>query len=83
LAMVLALIRPGKRHLVGYEWPIVEADIWTNTDGEEGYVFKKAHAVSYAHVVVVQLNLLLEAALNESDTTDSSLQGTEATDIQS
>lgn len=62
LAMVLALIRPGKRHLQGLQWSIVESDIWSSTDDEE-YTFKKAHAVSYAHVVVVQMNLLLEQAL--------------------
>lgn len=62
LAMVLALIRPGKRYLQGLEWSIVEADIWTATDNEE-YTFKKAHAVSYAHVIVVQMNLLMEQAL--------------------
>lgn len=62
LAMVLALIRPGKRYLQGYDWPQVEADIWTATDNDE-FTFKKAHAVSYAHVVVVQMNLLLEQAL--------------------
>lgn len=65
LAMVLALIRPGKRYLQGLEWSLVEADIWSSTDNED-YTFKKAHAVSYAHVVVVQMNLLLEQALAES-----------------
>lgn len=64
LAIVLALIRPGKRHLIGFDWPQVEADIWSNTDNDE-YTFKKAHAVSYAHVVVVQMNLLLEQAMEE------------------
>lgn len=65
LAMVLALIRPGKRYLQGLEWSIVEADIWTATDNEE-YTFKKAHAVSYAHVIVVQMNLLMEQALEST-----------------
>lgn len=64
LAMVLALIRPGKRYLQGLQWSMVEADIWSSTDNDE-YTFKKAHAVSYAHVVVVQMNLLLEQALAE------------------
>lgn len=64
LAMVLALIRPGKRHLVGYDWSAVQASIWTN-EGTDEYVFKHAHAISYAHVIVVQMNLLLEQALAE------------------
>jgi len=64
LAMVLALIRPGKRHLQGLDWSLVEADIWTAAENDE-YTFKRAHAISYAHVVVVQMNLLLEQALAE------------------
>ncbi len=56
LAMFLALIRPGKKHLVGKTWKDISATIWDKTD--EGYAFKKAHAVSYAHLVVVHMNLL-------------------------
>jgi len=63
LAMVLALIRPGKRHLQGLDWNLIEGDIWTS-DSEE-YTFKRAHAISYSHVIVVQMNLLLEQALAE------------------
>lgn len=66
LAMVLAMIRPGKRHLVGKSWEEVEADIWTPVAGDE-YAFKHAHAVSYAMVVVVQMNLLLEQAMAQPD----------------
>ena len=62
LAMVLAMIRPGKKHLIpickekGFQ--AVNDKIWTKT--EDAYFFKKAHAVSYASVIVVQLNLLCE-----------------------
>ena len=57
LAMILALIRPAKRHLVGKTWSEIEPEIWTApTNGE--YHFKKAHAVAFATVIVVQLNLL-------------------------
>lgn len=62
LAMVLALIRPAKRHLVGKSWSEIEADIWTPS-AEELYGFKKSHAVSYALVIVVQMNLLVEKAI--------------------
>lgn len=58
LAMLLALIRPGKEHLIGMTWDQIEKDIWSKT--EEGYTFKKAHALSYALVVVVQMNLLVD-----------------------
>ncbi len=59
LAMCLALIRPAKRHLVGKTWTEIGQEIWTKpTNGE--YYFKKAHAVAYAHVIVVQMNLICE-----------------------
>jgi len=62
LATVLALIRPGKRHLVdqcardGFD--SVQDEVWSKTD--EGYSFKKSHAVGYAHVIIMQLNLICE-----------------------
>ena len=62
LATVLAMIRPGKKHLIpvckekGFQ--AVNDEIWTKT--EDAYFFKKAHAISYASVIVVQLNLLCE-----------------------
>jgi hypothetical protein len=62
LAMVLALIRPGKKHLVpvcqekGFE--AIKDEIWQKTD--EAYFFKKSHAVGYAHLIVMQLNLICE-----------------------
>jgi hypothetical protein len=56
LAMFLAVIRPGKKHLIGLSWSEVSKTIW---DKEEGtYSFKKSHAVAYAHLVVVHMNLL-------------------------
>ena len=59
LAAVLALIRPAKRHLIGENWSTVMKTIWTKpTDGE--YYFKKAHAVAYAHAIVVQMNQICE-----------------------
>lgn len=58
MAMLLAIIRPGKRHLVGQKWSEVAKTIWDAN--EEGYVFKKAHAIAYAHLVAVHMNLLCE-----------------------
>lgn len=60
MAMFLAIIRPGKRHLIGKTWKEVANTIWDAT--EEGYVFKKSHSVSYAHLVVVHMNLLTNLA---------------------
>jgi hypothetical protein len=56
LAMFLAVIRPGKKHLIGKTWAEVAKTIW---DREEGtYTFKKSHAVAYAHLVVVHMNII-------------------------
>ena len=62
LAMFLALLRPGKKHLIpvcekeGFE--AIKDEIWVKTD--DAYFFKKSHAISYASVIVVQLNLICE-----------------------
>ncbi len=58
LAMFLAVIRPGKRHLVCRTWKDVSTTVWDKVEGE--YSFKKAHAIAYAQLVVVNLNLLCE-----------------------
>jgi hypothetical protein len=58
MAMFLALIRPGKRHLLGKDWQAISQDIWTQT--EDQYFFKKSHAVSYAVLVTLHMKLLDE-----------------------
>ena len=59
MAMFLAVIRPAKRHLIGKTWSEVAETIWTNA-GQDSYSFKKAHAVAYAQLVVVHMNILEE-----------------------
>jgi len=61
MAMFLAVIRPGKRHLIGRPWAEVAETVWDKDD--EGYQFKRSHAVAYAHLVVVNINLLCEQEL--------------------
>lgn len=57
LAMFLAVIRPAKRHLVGRTWAEVARTVWEKpVDGS--YYFKKSHSISYAHLVVINMNLL-------------------------
>ena len=58
LAMFLALIRPAKRHLIGESWIEVSKTIWDKNS--DGYSFKKSHAIAYAQLVVVHMNLLKE-----------------------
>ncbi len=62
LAMFLAVIRPAKRYLIGRPWKEVSSAIWDKVEGE--YAFKKSHAVAYAQLVAVNLNLLCEPALS-------------------
>lgn len=59
LAMFLAVIRPGKKHLIGQRWVDVGKTVWDK--GTDGYTFKRSHAVAYAHLVVVHMNLLTDS----------------------
>lgn len=58
MAMFLSVIRPAKRHLIGQPWAEVAKKVWERE--ADGYQFKKSHAVAYAHLVVVNMNLLSE-----------------------
>ena len=58
LAMFLAAIRPAKRHLIGRPWKIINETVWDKD--HTGYSFKRSHAVAYAQLVVVHMNLLRE-----------------------
>ena len=58
LAMFLAIIRPGKKHLIGETWKEVAKTVWDK--GSDGYVFKKSHSIAYSNLVVVHMNLLCE-----------------------
>jgi hypothetical protein len=56
MAMLLSVIRPAKRHLIGRTWSEVADTVWEKE--ADGYQFKKSHAVAYAHLVCVNMNLL-------------------------
>jgi hypothetical protein len=58
LAMFLAVIRPGKKHLIGKNWVEVAKTVWDK--GTDGYTFKKSHSLAYSQLVVVHMNLLCE-----------------------
>ena len=74
IAMILALIRPGKRHLIdtckrsGFQ--SIANDIWSASDG--GYAFHKSHATSYAVLVKVHANLIVEQLNNSLDNAEDS-----------
>lgn len=59
LADVLALIRPGRKQYVKlYKTQREATRKILYAKAEKGYSFKKAHAISYAMVVVLQLHLI-------------------------
>jgi DNA polymerase III alpha subunit len=60
LAAVLAMIRPAKKYLIGKTWNEVMKDIWIKPENDD-YYFKKSHAVAYAQVIAVQMNLICES----------------------
>lgn len=59
LADVLALIRPGKKQLLGlYQNNKHDARKMLYDTSKKGFSFKKSHAISYALVIVLQLHLI-------------------------
>lgn len=60
LAMILAIIRPAKAHLRNSSWEDIRANVWTKTDKEDTYQFKRSHGIAYSIAIVVNLNLLVE-----------------------
>jgi hypothetical protein len=66
LAMILAIIRPGKKHLMGKTFSEIEKTVWDKPTGDE-YYFKKAHAIAFATAIVVQLNLICEDLVGSSN----------------
>jgi hypothetical protein len=65
MAAFISVIRPGKAHLQNRSWPEVFASVWDG-DASRGYVFKKAHAIGYAALVALHMNLLSDMS-NQSD----------------
>ena len=57
MAAFISIIRPGKAHLQNQSWETVFASVWDGDDSR-GFVFKKSHAVSYATLVSLHMNLL-------------------------
>lgn len=62
LAMFLAVIRPAKRHLIGLPWNQVAETVWERPT-DNSYYFKRSHSVSYAHLIVVHMNLLCQQSM--------------------
>jgi hypothetical protein len=70
MAMFLAAIRPGKKHLIGKPWQEVAKTIWEKNP-DEGYSFKRSHSFAHSHLVVVHINLLEAGLIQSLDDGDS------------
>ena len=57
MAAFISVIRPGKAHLQNRPWSEVFESVWDG-DISRGYTFKQAHAVGYAALVALHMNLL-------------------------
>lgn len=57
MAAFISIIRPGKSHLQKLPWDQVIASVWDGDDSR-GYIFKRSHAVGYACLVALHMNLL-------------------------
>lgn len=62
IAILLALLRPGKHDLIGLAWDKIKEMIWqpTSSGATKAYVFKKPHAFSFALMVTVHAKLIAE-----------------------
>ena len=60
MAAFISIIRPGKAHLQNRPWAEVFKTVWDGDDSR-GYTFKKAHAISYAALVALHMNLINQA----------------------
>ena len=57
MAAFISIIRPGKSYLQNQPWEEVFKSVWDGNDSR-GFVFKKSHAISYAMLVTLHMNLL-------------------------
>lgn len=64
MAAFISIIRPGKAHLQNKSWEEVFKSVWDGDDSK-GFVFKKAHAISYSALVALHMNLLEDITSSE------------------
>jgi hypothetical protein len=57
MAAFISIIRPGKAYLQNQSWSDVFEAVWDG-DNSRGFVFKKSHAISYAALVALHMNLI-------------------------
>lgn len=57
MAAFISIIRPGKAYLQNQSWEKIFSEVWDGDDSR-GYTFKHSHAVGYAQLVALHMNLL-------------------------
>jgi hypothetical protein len=57
MAAFISIIRPGKAYLQNKPWAKVFESVWDG-DSSQGFVFKHAHAIGYAKLVALHMNLI-------------------------
>jgi hypothetical protein len=62
MAAFISIIRPGKAHLQNQSWDRVFDTVW-DSDDSRGFVFKQSHAISYAALVALHMNLLNQSCV--------------------
>ncbi len=65
LAMIIAMVRPAKKHLMGKTFAEIREEIWHKPE-HDSYYFKKSHATAFAVSILVQLNLLCDSVSESS-----------------
>jgi hypothetical protein len=60
MAAFISVIRPGKAHLQNKPWNEIFDSVWDG-DNSGGFVFKHAHAIGYAALVALHMNLLSQS----------------------
>lgn len=59
IAILIALIRPRKSHLIGEPWKEIVKKIWDTNEGDKKkYFFKKSHAIAFALVVTIHAKII-------------------------
>jgi len=58
MALFLAAMRPSKKHLFYLSWKEMNETMWDKVPGE--YVFKRPHAIAYAQLVALHMNIIDE-----------------------
>ena len=61
MAAFISIIRPGKAHLQNRPWAEVFESVWDG-DNSRGFISKHAHAIGYATLVALHMNLLSQPA---------------------